>query len=159
MARIYTDGTRDPSLLSHLSWMLAGVAVGATLMYLFDPHSGNRRRALVRDKTLSAGRKARKMAEAQSRHLGNKAQGWRNKASQWMDTAATELERAGRQSGQRHGMQGQDHLRHDTQRYDTQRQGTQGYDAQRQGSQGYDAQRQGMQGHDTQRRETGSPLH
>jgi gas vesicle protein len=111
MTRIYTDGSSEPSTLSNLSWMLAGVAVGATLMYLFDPHSGNRRRAMMLDKANSASRKARKMVDATATDLGNRAQGMRHKAEHWIDAAATELERTGaaRRGAQRHD-QGQ-HMR------------------------------------------------
>jgi len=61
---------RDP-LLS----FLAGTAIGAGLMFLLDPDRGRRRRALARDRILSAGRHAGKDVGAKTRHLRNRALG------------------------------------------------------------------------------------
>jgi osmotically-inducible protein OsmY len=58
------------------SWtFLCGADCGATLMYMFDPERGNRRRALVRDKVVSAGNKTGMYAGKMSRDLSNRAQG------------------------------------------------------------------------------------
>jgi hypothetical protein len=57
---------------------LAGMVVGAGLMYLLDPERGKRRRALVRDQVVSAGHDLGDLGEAfsaQARHLRNKAAG------------------------------------------------------------------------------------
>lgn len=54
---------------------VAGAAIGAGLMFLLDPDRGNRRRALARDKALSAGRRAGDELGAKARHLGNRARG------------------------------------------------------------------------------------
>ncbi len=55
--------------------MLFGMAVGAGLMYLFDPDSGRRRRALMQDKLHSLANDAQELAQAKARHLSNKAYG------------------------------------------------------------------------------------
>jgi gas vesicle protein len=61
-------------------WSLVGSAglgagVGAGLMYLLDPEGGRSRRALARDKSLSALKQGGKAAAKTSRHLGNKTKG------------------------------------------------------------------------------------
>ena len=59
---------------------LAGAAIGAGLMYLFDPQGGRRRRALIRDKAVSWANDAGEYAEKTARHLGNRAQGLAHEA-------------------------------------------------------------------------------
>jgi hypothetical protein len=54
---------------------LAGAAIGAGLMFLLDPDRGRRRRALARDRILSAGRHAGEDVGAKARHLRNRARG------------------------------------------------------------------------------------
>ena len=61
---------RDPVLS-----FLAGAAIGAGLMFLLDPERGTRRRALARDRILSAGRQAGDDLGAKARHLRNRARG------------------------------------------------------------------------------------
>ncbi len=61
---------RDPVLS-----FLAGAAIGAGLMFLLDPDRGTRRRALARDRILSAGRHAGDDLGARARHLRNRARG------------------------------------------------------------------------------------
>ena len=61
---------RDPMLS-----FLAGAAMGAGLMFLLDPDRGTRRRALARDRILSAGRHAGDDLGTRARHLGNRARG------------------------------------------------------------------------------------
>ena len=61
---------RDPMLS-----FLAGAAMGAGLMFLLDPDRGTRRRALARDRILSAGRDAGDDLGARARHLGSRARG------------------------------------------------------------------------------------
>jgi hypothetical protein len=61
---------RDPVLS-----FLAGTAIGAGLMFLLDPDRGARRRALARDRILSAGRHAGEDVGAKARHLRNRARG------------------------------------------------------------------------------------
>ena len=52
-----------------------GVGLGAGLMYLLDPQGGRGRRALARDKSVSALKNGGKAAAKTSRHLGNKTKG------------------------------------------------------------------------------------
>lgn len=55
--------------------ILGGLGAGAALMYFLDPERGTRRRHLVRDKLVHAGRVAGDAAETTSRDLRNRAQG------------------------------------------------------------------------------------
>jgi hypothetical protein len=55
--------------------LLAGMGLGAGLMYLFDPQQGRRRRALARDKAVSLAHQAQDAAEAVAKDLRNRAQG------------------------------------------------------------------------------------
>jgi CBS domain-containing protein len=52
-----------------------GFGLGAGLMYLLDPNSGRRRRAVVRDKTTSYVHTSGDYLDKKRRHLSNKAQG------------------------------------------------------------------------------------
>jgi gas vesicle protein len=54
---------------------IGALALGAGVMFLLDPAQGRRRRAMLKDKTFSAARKATHYVEGTSRHLGNRAQG------------------------------------------------------------------------------------
>src|SRR5436305_7671270 len=61
-------------------WSLVGSAglgagLGAGLMYLLDPQGGRGRRAVARDKTVSALKQGGEKAAKTSRHLGNKTKG------------------------------------------------------------------------------------
>jgi uncharacterized membrane protein len=55
--------------------LLGGVLIGLGLAYLFDPDRGARRRALVRDKATSTGRRLADNLEATTRDLRNRAAG------------------------------------------------------------------------------------
>ena len=55
--------------------LFAGIAVGAGLMYIFDPRMGNRRVALGRDKIISIAKKSGRIAGAISEDLANRAYG------------------------------------------------------------------------------------
>jgi hypothetical protein len=58
------------------SWaFLGGVGVGALVMYFLDPTSGNRRRAVTRDKVSKAGRDAGSAIQGKTRDLANRARG------------------------------------------------------------------------------------
>ncbi len=61
---------RDPAIS-----FLAGAAIGAGLMFLLDPDRGPRRRALARDRIMSAGRHAGDDLGAKTRHLRDRARG------------------------------------------------------------------------------------
>ena len=55
--------------------LVGGIGIGAALMYILDPERGTRRRALMRDKLLSAANRTNDAMEATSRDLRNRAQG------------------------------------------------------------------------------------
>ena len=55
--------------------ILAGLGVGAAVMYLFDPEGGNRRRALLRDKAIKLNRQARETIDGSMKDLSNRAKG------------------------------------------------------------------------------------
>jgi len=58
---------------------IAGLALGAAGMYLFDPEQGRRRRALVRDQATSRTRRLRRSAQGTLHDLRNRARGARHK--------------------------------------------------------------------------------
>ena len=58
---------------------IAGLALGAAGMYLFDPEQGRRRRALVRDQALSRTRHLQRSARSTLHDLRNRARGVRHK--------------------------------------------------------------------------------
>ncbi|MDQ3665873.1 MAG: BON domain-containing protein [Acidobacteriota bacterium] len=53
----------------------AGLGIGTAVMYLLDPDRGRRRRALLRDKCVSATRKTGEGIETTARDLSNRARG------------------------------------------------------------------------------------
>jgi uncharacterized membrane protein len=55
--------------------LITSVGVGAGLMYLFDPDRGNRRRAILRDKTAHALNSAKEAFDKATRDLVNRARG------------------------------------------------------------------------------------
>ena len=55
--------------------ILGGIGMGAALMYLFDPDSGRRRRALIRDKAVGLSHDIRRTIDKKTTHLSNRAQG------------------------------------------------------------------------------------
>jgi osmotically-inducible protein OsmY len=55
--------------------IVGGLGLGAGLIYLFDPRSGRRRRAVVRDQARHLWRASGKTVEKTSRDLGNRARG------------------------------------------------------------------------------------
>jgi osmotically-inducible protein OsmY len=54
---------------------IGGIGIGAGLMYMLDPDRGSRRRALVRDKIISAANRVPDAAGATARDLRNRASG------------------------------------------------------------------------------------
>jgi hypothetical protein len=54
---------------------LTTLGLGAGLAYLLDPQQGGRRRALVRDKAMSARKQLGDTLDGKSRHWRNRAQG------------------------------------------------------------------------------------
>jgi uncharacterized membrane protein len=61
--------------VARVSGFIGASAVGAGLMYLFDPQRGRRRRARLRDRALSATHEMGEDATATARHLGHRARG------------------------------------------------------------------------------------
>lgn len=55
--------------------LLAGIGIGAILMYIFDPDEGRRRRALLRDQIVSCMNETSDIVGKKSRDLRNRAQG------------------------------------------------------------------------------------
>jgi hypothetical protein len=55
--------------------MLAGAGIGAGLMYLLDPQTGRRRRALIRDQAVGVAHDASDAAGVVGRDFANKAKG------------------------------------------------------------------------------------
>jgi gas vesicle protein len=58
-----------------------GAAIGAFAMFVFDPVSGQRRRALARDKTMSFSNDTAESVRSTARDLGNRAKGMAAEAS------------------------------------------------------------------------------
>jgi osmotically-inducible protein OsmY len=59
----------------HLRAFAKGAAIGAAAAYLFDPDSGNGRRARLRDQAGAFVRQSRERADELSRHAGNVIEG------------------------------------------------------------------------------------
>src|SRR5438093_8646363 len=55
--------------------MLMGIGIGAALMFIADPRSGRRRRALARDQFVRASRKTRDALDATARDIANRTTG------------------------------------------------------------------------------------
>ena len=55
--------------------LLGGVGIGAFLMYLFDPNSGDQRRTLIKDKAVGLSNDITETIDKRSRDLGNRAKG------------------------------------------------------------------------------------
>lgn len=62
-------------MIKHPLSVLGGFAAGALAMYYLDAQSGGRRRALVRDKVVSAGHDAAHVARTQGKRAVDHAQG------------------------------------------------------------------------------------
>src|SRR5438094_1429718 len=59
----------------HFTTFLKGAAIGAGLMYLFDPSQGRRRRARIRDGAVHAWNETGDTIEGKTRDIANRAQG------------------------------------------------------------------------------------
>lgn len=81
----------------HIMTFLKGAAIGAGLMYLFDPSQGRTRRARIRDKAVHVWNETGDNIEGKSRDLANRAQGLLHDAasaltpSRFSDRAAQRL--------------------------------------------------------------------
>ena len=67
---------------------LCGVGVGATTMFLLDPDRGRRRRALIRDKAVRAGRRTWNAADVTARDVSQRAAGLTASARALFETEA-----------------------------------------------------------------------
>ena len=61
--------------MKRLLALATGIAAGALVMYMLDPNSGRRRRALVRDKAIAAGHDVEKLARGTTRQTANHVRG------------------------------------------------------------------------------------
>jgi uncharacterized membrane protein len=61
---------------SPVTGLIAGAAVGSGLMYLLDPEKGTRRRALGRDKIVSAAMQSTRAGRGAAVDLSNRTRGW-----------------------------------------------------------------------------------
>src|SRR5438552_517407 len=61
---------------SPITGLIAGAAVGSGLMYLLDPEKGTRRRALSRDKVVSAAMQSTRAGRGAAVDLSNRTRGW-----------------------------------------------------------------------------------
>lgn len=55
--------------------LLAGMGIGATLMYFLDSKGGGRRRALARDKSIKYSKKTGRAVEGKALDMRNRAKG------------------------------------------------------------------------------------
>ena len=60
--------------------ILAGIGIGAGLMYLLDPDRGNRRRALIRDKMVKLNRQTQETVTGYAKDMQNRAKGMLHEA-------------------------------------------------------------------------------
>jgi|GEM_PF-4218824 len=89
--------------------LLGGVGAGMLLMYIFDPQQGRRRRAVVRDKAISAGSKTADVLGKKSKDLRNRAQGVISEAKSMLTTGNGETTKSGNDKQKNKGKkQGQD---------------------------------------------------
>lgn len=66
--------------MKNIAAILGGIGIGATLMYLFDPNGGNRRRALIRDKAVALKNDAGEVISGRAKDLSNRAKGLMHEA-------------------------------------------------------------------------------
>jgi hypothetical protein len=69
------EGPSAGKIVGITAGTVGALALGAGLMFLMDPAQGRRRRALVRDKAVSAANQTGRYVSRTSRHLSNKAHG------------------------------------------------------------------------------------
>lgn len=74
--------------------VLSSLGVGATLMYFFDPDRGRRRRALLRDQLVHAGRRLREARRITAVDVANRSNGVLAEANRWLreDTSVPDRE-------------------------------------------------------------------
>jgi gas vesicle protein len=69
------EGPSGGTIAGITAGAVGALALGAGLMFLLDPAQGRRRRALIRDKAVSAARRTQHYVQQKGRHWSNKAQG------------------------------------------------------------------------------------
>ena len=72
MNRLHYDNTQ---VTTTVAVALAAFGLGAAIMFILDPDSGRRRRAIARDKAVGAANDAADAVENTARDLRNRAQG------------------------------------------------------------------------------------
>lgn len=82
----------------HIGLLLAGMLVGAGLMYIFDPRSGRSRRAQISDQVKSQVGNLTEVAQSKARDLQNRAQGVLAEAGSRMKDSLSSF-RAGDEGG------------------------------------------------------------
>jgi len=84
------QGADDNAFAPHspsVRWpMLSGLGLGAALMYFFDPNRGRRRRALLQDQIIHAGRRLRYAQRVTAVDFTNRSNGLWAEASRWLRT-------------------------------------------------------------------------
>jgi hypothetical protein len=98
LPRVSSRSSSSDELSTLLVTAAGCVAAGALLMYIFDPQSGRRRRAMARDKTYSAAKQTSRYAQKTARHYGNVTTGMmaqgRSMAQQGMEKAREGVQKA-----------------------------------------------------------------
>ena len=83
--------------------LLAGIGIGAILMYIFDPEQGRRRRALLRDQIVSCMNETSDIVGKKSRDLRNRAQGVIAETTKAFRTGQNESNGSGERESQTSG--------------------------------------------------------
>ena len=88
---------------------LAGIGAGAAVMYFMDPDRGRRRRALVRDKAVSAGHAFTDTVNARTKDLANRGYGMAMEAKKMagLSSSGEKEEGASRQQSSQADNEGQ----------------------------------------------------
>jgi hypothetical protein len=97
-----TSHREEPVDLGRIGMFVFGAIAGAGLMYLLDPRGGARRRALIRDQVMHAGRSARMYTGKLARRARNEVRGgieeqkawWRERGERIDDDVLVERVRA-----------------------------------------------------------------
>jgi hypothetical protein len=97
-----TSQREEPVDLGRIGMFVFGAIAGAGLMYLLDPRTGARRRALLRDQVMHAGRSARMYTGKLARRARNEVRGgieeqkawWRERGERIDDDVLVERVRA-----------------------------------------------------------------
>ncbi len=76
--------------------LIAGLGIGALLMYLFDPKGGGGRRALIRDKAVGLSNDIRDSVTAKTKDVTNRAKGFMHEAKAMIPESSNVAEHADR---------------------------------------------------------------